>query len=300
MNDEFWQSEDRDIQEAELREQLQQRARTGEPMHAFKLQRLDLQGLDLVNHDHKSGYQLIHADLYRSNLAGGHFFNVDFHGTSLMKANLENANLNYADLSDCNLLGVNLNNAKLEHVNWGKRLLQESLARKTKVRAEKVDYYQQAEEIYRNLRKVTEAQGLFETAGLFFRKEMVMRRYQMPRNSSKRFISKMVDVFCGYGEVPMRVVVFSLIAIFLFATAYFFSGIQEGGQLVSLTTSHSFLHGIENYARCIYFSIVTFTTLGYGDISPIGFSRAIAATEAFIGSFTLALFVVVFVKKMTR
>jgi hypothetical protein len=32
----------------------------------------------------------------------------------------------------------------------------------------------------------------------------------------------------------------------------------------------------------------------------MGFSPVVAALEAFIGSFTIALFVVVFVKKMTR
>jgi hypothetical protein len=40
--------------------------------------------------------------------------------------------------------------------------------------------------------------------------------------------------------------------------------------------------------------------LGYGDITPSGIARAIAAFEAFTGSFAMALFVVVFVKKMTR
>jgi hypothetical protein len=46
--------------------------------------------------------------------------------------------------------------------------------------------------------------------------------------------------------------------------------------------------------------VVTFTTLGYGDIVPLGLARPLAAFEAFVGSFTMALFVVVFVKKMTR
>ena len=47
--------------------------------------------------------------------------------------------------------------------------------------------------------------------------------------------------------------------------------------------------------------MVTYTTLGYGDITPaLGVSRFLAAFEALIGGFTLALFVVVFVKKMTR
>ncbi|MDN6869875.1 potassium channel family protein, partial [Aeromonas caviae] len=52
--------------------------------------------------------------------------------------------------------------------------------------------------------------------------------------------------------------------------------------------------------ECLYYSVVTFTTLGYGDFTPVGLSRIFAAFEAFTGSFTLALFVVVFVKKMTR
>jgi hypothetical protein len=47
--------------------------------------------------------------------------------------------------------------------------------------------------------------------------------------------------------------------------------------------------------------VVTFTTLGYGDIHPLGFSsHAIAFSEAFIGAFFIALFVVVFARKMMR
>jgi len=37
-----------------------------------------------------------------------------------------------------------------------------------------------------------------------------------------------------------------------------------------------------------------------GDFNPMGISRTIAVIEAFTGSFTIALFVVVFVKKITR
>ncbi len=54
------------------------------------------------------------------------------------------------------------------------------------------------------------------------------------------------------------------------------------------------------FLNILYFSVATFTTLGYGDMSPVGISRLIAASEAFLGAFILALFVVVFVKKMTR
>ena len=217
-----------------------------------------------------------------------------------MKADFKGANLHCANLSNCNLLGTNFENTKLENVRWDQEILQEKLAKSATTREEKIDYYQQAEEIYRHLRKVTESQGLFETAGTFFQKEMTMRRYQMNKYSFSRLISKMVDIFCGYGEQPFRVILFSVLAIIVFASIYFFSGIVEGGQIIKFYPDQTLYENTINFLRCWYFSIVTFTTLGYGDLAPTGITRLFAATEAFVGSFTLALFVVVFVKKMTR
>jgi hypothetical protein len=50
--------------------------------------------------------------------------------------------------------------------------------------------------------------------------------------------------------------------------------------------------------------VVTFTTLGYGDIHPVGYSHYVASVEALTGAFFMALFVVVFVvvfvRKMAR
>lgn len=42
------------------------------------------------------------------------------------------------------------------------------------------------------------------------------------------------------------------------------------------------------------------TTLGYGDFSPVGWAKPFAAIEAFAGAFMIALFILAFVKKMTR
>ena len=52
--------------------------------------------------------------------------------------------------------------------------------------------------------------------------------------------------------------------------------------------------------QALYFSIVTFTTLGYGDIAPVGLARAVACSEALLGAFMMALFIFVFCRRMVR
>ena len=42
---------------------------------------------------------------------------------------------------------------------------------------------------------------------------------------------------------------------------------------------------------CIYFSVVTFTTLGYGDLQPTGLARPMAAMEALTGYLILGILV---------
>jgi hypothetical protein len=217
-----------------------------------------------------------------------------------MKADLRFSNLHCANLTGCNLLGTRLEGCRLDNAVWGDQIIQEQQALNAKTEASRLDYWQQAEEIYRNLRKATEQEGLFEISGLFFEREMVMRRFQMPLFSTRRLFSKIVDSFCGYGERPTRVVMFSMLAILFFGACYFILGINDNGTLIALNSKNSLLVNFKQFLTCCYFSVVTFTTLGYGDLTPLGLSRLLAATEAFIGSFTLALFVVVFVKKMTR
>lgn len=286
-----------------LRDALQDRARSGQPMLGFQLKHAALAGLDLVNHGSRSGYQLHAADLYRADLQNAHLFALDLRGSSLMKADLHGANLHCADLRDCNLLGTRLEGARLDNVIWDRQLLQERRGRERQRSGDSDaarQLFEEAEETYRNLRLHLEKAGLFEQAGVFFHREMVMRRLKMPRYSGKRLLSWLVDLFSGYGEKPLNVVLFSLGLIFVCGLLYFLVGVRHGDLPLRLALERGWLANLADLASCLYFSVVTFTTLGYGDITPHGLARPIAAFEAFAGSFTMALFVVVFVKKMTR
>ncbi|WP_047045495.1 ion channel [Vibrio mexicanus] len=297
----YWHDPNVDKSNDNVRQQVEEWAAAGKPLDGFQLARTNLTDLNLVNRGSKVGFKCRNADFYRADLTEAHFFGLDLRGSSLMKSKLVCANLHCAKLDDCNILGADLSRARLENIEWGDSLKQEKEAKRAFKNGNKdkaLSLCQEVEEVCRNVRKQCEKQGLFETAGAFFKKEMRYRRYQMPVMSMNRWVSKIVDLFCGYGESPIRVVTFSICLILTCAIAYFILDTTAANPIYADVTGWKF-YALE-FMNALYFSVVTFTTLGYGDISPVGVARFIAAFEAFFGSFTMALFVVVFVKKMTR
>ena len=114
MTEQDWLDPDQDRRQAgSLVEALQARARSGQPMHGFRLKYADLAGIDLVNHGQRQGWELQGADLYRADLQNAHLFALNLRGASLMKADLRGANLRCADLSSANMRGADLRGANL-------------------------------------------------------------------------------------------------------------------------------------------------------------------------------------------
>lgn len=69
----------------------------------------------------------------------------------------------------------------------------------------------------------------------------------------------------------------------IFALFYFLNGVEHlSGGIAD--------HPLDAFFKCFYFSVQTFTTVGYGAIAPEGFgSNAIASVEALAGSMYFAL-----------
>ncbi len=74
--------------------------------------------------------------------------------------------------------------------------------------------------------------------------------------------------------------------VLLFATAYFCLGQWLPAQAPYPIGSESVLHSLGD---SIYFSIITATTVGYGDILPQGISKLLAAIQAIIAFFVFGL-----------
>ena len=207
----FWHDPKFDKSNMDLKDKLEDYAKEGGFLHGLKLKRANLAGLNLVLRGQPQGYDLSGSDFYRANLTSAHLFNLTLKDGSLMKANMEGANLHCCNFEHTNLLGVKLEGARIDNINVGVNLQQEEDGRTAERNGNldiALDNFEQSEEIYRDLRKAAEQQGLFELSGKFSHKELIMRRLQLPKYSGHRITSKFVDLFCGLVKSPLMLLVF--------------------------------------------------------------------------------------------
>ena len=83
-----------------------------------------------------------------------------------------------------------------------------------------------------------------------------------------------------YSEFTYLMITVLCIPLIVAAYAYAYHGDQSGGVNECATS-----------VECTYFSIVTFTTLGYGDVQPYGHERIYAASQALLGFIFIPLLI---------
>lgn len=268
-----------------------------------------LEGIDL-SHADLSSVRFVRAHLdgaafVRSNFEGAHLYGASFRGANLFNANFRRANLKETDMEGANLLEIKIDEAKILGIHWGKgKIVQNELegrAFEKKGDLPKAkEKFREAEEIYRNIRIHLMHAGIFDEAADFFYREMVVRRKQFPIFSIQRMSSKVIDLLCGYGEKTFRVLTSAALFILANAAIYFCVGVRSGDRILAFDSAQSVAENLQEFFLSVYFSVVTFTTLGYGDIAPFGYARIFTMIEAFFGAFMIALFVLVFGRKMIR
>jgi uncharacterized protein YjbI with pentapeptide repeats/uncharacterized protein YjeT (DUF2065 family) len=256
------------------------------------LERADLEGANLKG-----------AKLANAHLEGANLLRADLRGATLQEAHLQKANLRYcdlrgaetnlaeADLEGTQLYACNLSQARIEGINWGSKYIvgEEQAFEKETKKDRKRELLKEAASVYRNLKNWHAEQGMYDIAGEFFFREITVRRKLLKwwPNPLPRAWSKFISLICGYGERPLRAVGWAALVIFGLALIYFAIG--------SIWEWWAF-------GNALYFSAASFTTLGYGSWPETGndWIRGIGVFESFIGVFTMALFLVTFVRKMTR
>jgi hypothetical protein len=94
----------------------------------------------------------------------------------------------------------------------------------------------------------------------------------------------------GYGELPFRTLGIACAVILLSSFCYHVSGMVLTG---------GFVQKIDLF-ESLYMSIITYTTVGYGDYMPMGWIRGVAALEALSGIFFTPLFLIALTRRYLR
>ncbi|MEG1409334.1 MAG: potassium channel family protein [Terrisporobacter sp.] len=116
------------------------------------------------------------------------------------------------------------------------------------------------------------------------------------------FLSKHV---LGYGEKPLKLLLISIGVVSIFALIYMFIGIKSldyGLIKINLHKNpYSFFQFIQYYIEAWYFSIITFCTVGYGDVVVIGlFGKIVVCMEVFLGVTINAMWTSILLTRMIR
>jgi hypothetical protein len=183
---------------------------------------------------------------------------------------------------------------------------------------ESVDFarhsYGDDETFWRFIKQASQEAGYYQLAGEGFYNERCAHFWRKLRGSDYEQLStfwKMIRIIYGvrllpelifgrmlfgYGERPVRVLIAS--AIVILACGIFYAS------PCAIVASRSAMEAEQlQFMDGLYFSTITFTTLGFGDMYPAGshlFTRCVAMFEAISGACLMALFVVSLSKRYSR
>ena len=259
------------------------------------LSKVNLQNINLVNCD------IQNSDFSKANLENASLYGANLKGCNLFKVNLKNANLNNSNLENCNLLGANFENTKLRNVKWGENYkvvneIEAETAYKNKDYKLAKEKYREAEDIYRAIKISMQSQTLGEETGQFFIREMIAKRKQFDRFSGSRIGSKIIEITTGYGE-KLGNIAFTILGIIIACMfLYGIEGVSYQGKTLGFFSDDFSL--VSTLGNLFYFSVVVYSTVGFGEMVPIGpLGKSIMIFEGIIGGLVLAILIIALYKK---
>lgn len=93
----------------------------------------------------------------------------------------------------------------------------------------------------------------------------------------------------GHGEHPIRTIFCAIFLVFICSILYMLGELITNGVIFK-----------PGFLDAVYFSVVTFTTVGFGDITAVGFNKFIVIMELAVGIFIVPLFIVGLSRKYLR
>ena len=240
---------------------------------------------------------LYRADLYRADLSAANLYRADLRGVDFFGANLSAANLSRADLSAANLSAANLSAAALSAAN-----LNDTDVSNIKYLDRKHD---QNISKWKRFRLWLYSHSIMRGKYLGIRVASCYGNAVFKRDAEDQdFLDTLEQQWEGtwriwlfrawglidYGRSMLAVFVLAFLIVTVFGLIYLFSP-----DMISYGSHH------KTPFSPFYFSIVTFTTLGFGDVTPNGVcGEIIVSLQVIFGYLTLGLLISILANKVAR
>jgi len=260
--------------------------RRGPRFRDANLEAVNLEGSVLFRTDFTGanlhGARLRDAELEGANLAGCVLSGLDLGCANLQEADLHDADLSRASLVGCRLVAADLRGAVLSDADVQGADLQSASLEEAKV--DGIRYSRQTR--FRGIRA-------FSCYG-----SSRFRRFAQDQDYLEEFKAAnpgyywMWLLLTDCGRSMSRVVVWSALFISLFSVAYYLLGeaafaMNDGLGWTLFTTT--------------YYSVVTFTTLGFGDITPsTQLAAGVVMVEVIVGYLMLGILISILATKVAR
>lgn len=314
-----WRSEDHQLRPDLSKEDLSEMVLDGVDFSETDLSEVDFFSTSLISANLKMA-NLAGSDLSDASMKGAELYKADLSGASLLKVDLTGADLGSVNLSSSDLRGSNLSNANLEAADLSSANLRESnlsganLTKATIVGAQlqfsdlsavnaiAVKYlpYSSMSGHYHGIRGLDSCFG----NAIFVRdardQDYIDTLEISIRLSEESFAKKLkLAAFKGwelidFGRSLSKPSLFGAGAALLFGLIFLADMYLSWGLI-------DFSGSAQSLLTPFYFSVVTFTTLGYGDVLPIHWiGEALVIIEVVLGYSTLGLLLSILANKVAR
>lgn len=276
----------------------------------------------------KQGKSLDKAELLQVNLKGAKLLRANFKEANLMLATLQDAELFAANLQNADLFGANLSKTDLRYAELQKAQLGEAelegaflgdvvldgalnltWSQIGKIGEEEEHDWEGAKDAYLLLKNYFHQQGRYGDESKTYFKEKIMARkmaweYGTDKNSPlinrvEYFVRwlglSFFHVFTGFGERWWWTVLWALGIIAFFGFLYWGGGAAGWFQFAFKPEM------IPSIFQYFYLSVVTFATLGFGDITPLNWQAQIPVIiEVIMGYVFLGLIITIIARRFGR
>jgi uncharacterized protein YjbI with pentapeptide repeats len=283
----------------------------------------DLPGANLRNAD------LSGADLLGANLSGADLLGADLSGANLYDADFSEADLRHATLDHVGIYATSLQNVQVNEgtsarppSRWERQAdadTESGVFSRRGIRRLRLfnrwpndpEDLVRAEQQYRRIERLYRENDLKPNPALTVQEKHARRKRAFTEGNLFQWLRRAFSRWVlGYGLLIRPIIGVMLVVIVGCALAYPIFGFEDGTLAASTTETATVMYETvppevsletaRTFGRSLYFSTITFSTLGYGDLFPTGWARALATVESFIGALSMAYLVSVLSRRAIR